>query len=438
MAIPTDDVPTWATAGGADIDVPSTQRQANGWIAEDIPPAGEINWFWNLLAQWVGWLRQSAARYTKLEDAINDTVVGDTVVLDENGSSDQLGSSYASGQGALNMEDADTTGLSIILLPEATGNPYEVDRQTMLTTVRTFVKTTAGVSNQRVRSDGYYVVAAYGQYIECWRRDTGASLWQRNLGATFSSSDICIHRGEVIVVGTDSGAGVNVFSLSRSAGTISWSKNHGAAAQACCARGDLIFICGSASSFASGATLRALRFSNGADATGEMGTADTTSTTWNVVQAVVQARRRTLATNGKFLFLGYSSTAAVQWEARSLANGGAVYSQAIAGYSTNTLAVDQDHCYWVGASGGGIGRLFIFNGDGAGIVYRQDETAVNLISICSDGTAFYLIRNNVGATAGIMRRYRDNRVGLWRRMDPTVSPDNLMSGPLQQLMIPGA
>lgn len=54
MAEP-DQLPTWATGGGADISTPTSGQQATGWVEGQSPPAGWFNWWQNLVYLWIAW-----------------------------------------------------------------------------------------------------------------------------------------------------------------------------------------------------------------------------------------------------------------------------------------------------------------------------------------------------------------------------------------------
>lgn len=67
--------PTWATSGVALITDPGAPKQAEGWRADEIPPAEYFNWFKNLVGQWVEYLdgEVDAIKGTKLA---YDAIVG--------------------------------------------------------------------------------------------------------------------------------------------------------------------------------------------------------------------------------------------------------------------------------------------------------------------------------------------------------------------------
>jgi len=63
--------PEWATEVGADIVEPDQAQKEDGWDVQDKPPAGWVNWWWNLVFLWIQWLA------TKF----NDGSTGDRVAV---------------------------------------------------------------------------------------------------------------------------------------------------------------------------------------------------------------------------------------------------------------------------------------------------------------------------------------------------------------------
>lgn len=56
MSKPTHD-PTWATDTGASITDPGSTKQADGWVADERPPAHYFNWWMNLIGDYVDFFR---------------------------------------------------------------------------------------------------------------------------------------------------------------------------------------------------------------------------------------------------------------------------------------------------------------------------------------------------------------------------------------------
>lgn len=52
---PTERLPTWATGGGADIVDPGVPQQALGWVVDDKPPAGWLNWWKRTVGEWISY-----------------------------------------------------------------------------------------------------------------------------------------------------------------------------------------------------------------------------------------------------------------------------------------------------------------------------------------------------------------------------------------------
>lgn len=59
MAAKPSTTPRWADVGGA-ITVPSSGKQNVGWAAGERPPAQFLNWLFNLIYQWILYLRDGA------------------------------------------------------------------------------------------------------------------------------------------------------------------------------------------------------------------------------------------------------------------------------------------------------------------------------------------------------------------------------------------
>lgn len=58
MSRPAADI-EWASGADATINEPATTEKSIGFVAGDKPPAGYLNWFWNLIALWVMYLRDT-------------------------------------------------------------------------------------------------------------------------------------------------------------------------------------------------------------------------------------------------------------------------------------------------------------------------------------------------------------------------------------------
>lgn len=425
MSRPASPPPTWATDPSADIDTPPDQQQMDGWVAEDIPPAGWVNWFWNLVGDWLTFLSTAPTVYPTLEAAYADTSVEDLVLVDEVDAAEGGigGASVASGiTDGNDIRSVATSGKSVIYAQ--TVNLIELERRDFTTVIRTYTKTIAG-SIVRCLSDGSTLWIVTSRYAEAFDMADGSSLWTYDFGATVSISDACLCRNRLVAAGFDSGAGVNVFTLNAITGALYWSFNHGEQVRAVAAAGARVFLAGTASGYASGATLRALVLDSGAAATNEGGASvDATGTAWNAVQPDEQVHKFTLSTDGKALFCGLPSTAAVQIEARGCADGELVTSRTIAGYDVQCLAVDQGFLFAAMADAGSLGRTVALCRRTLAMAWSWLDGVRDHSCVAADGTAVFVGRAAlVAGQAGLYRRVRGNRPQLFRRMDPTQNPD---------------
>lgn len=64
------DSPEWASGVSADIVEPSSDRKALGWEVDDKPPAGWMNWWKNLVYQWVAYLEEWRAYFISTEETV--------------------------------------------------------------------------------------------------------------------------------------------------------------------------------------------------------------------------------------------------------------------------------------------------------------------------------------------------------------------------------
>jgi hypothetical protein len=68
---PTERLPTWATGGGADIVDPGVPQQALGWVVDDKPPAGWLNWWKRTVGQWITYLDTLGTEHEARLDAVD-------------------------------------------------------------------------------------------------------------------------------------------------------------------------------------------------------------------------------------------------------------------------------------------------------------------------------------------------------------------------------
>lgn len=376
MPTPPSTIPTWCTAPAdpGDIDTPPAPTIAAGWQAGIKPPHEWVNWWWNLVGQWVAFVADTAQVFDDLTDACayadtnmdpgdmlvvfeddNDTGPGVLEVTDLSGGTGPYGGIDACGDlvvfsiGAFDCKgvNRDLTG--------AGPNPPEP--------IAYYTRTNAG-SNYAIRTDGSFTVQAYGNYVECFNARTGASVWV--FDATVPVADLCLCAGFLYIVhGTTTGAGDAVANrhlhkLNLATGAVVWSIRHSSTAghelRSVCTNGRQVFVAGSTSAYASGANMRAVNASNGYDATGECagGGADVTGLAWNRVDAVIHGVGRVLDCDGTMLYSGYPNTAANQLEAIGQGNGVTAWAIAHpdAAMSAQHVSCDQDYVLMCTSDGG--------------------------------------------------------------------------------------
>ena len=415
MPKPSTSYPTWATDGAADIDTPPTQEQDLGWVFEDIPPAGYFNWKWNLDGQWLTWLATALPVVDTLEDGVDElTVAPKLAIIDENDRDKIPGNTNGDGGTvATNVADVCATGDGVIYAHTAGADPLRlVSRADMGTVIRSFTKTGAASAVNRIVTDGIRVYACYGQIVEAWTIATGASVWTYDHGA--SVLDLAVYDGRLFLVGLTGTGTKHARALLAATGTIEWSYQHSAAGQlsSCVAVHGRLIVGGDASSFASGAHLRALQYATGNDATNEGGTAaDTTGVAWNVVLGGVVATRM-LATDGRKFYLSVFGTSVLG--VYGIADGaGPQVSKTITGVTFAAIACDHEYAYVVGEDAGPDGWCYCLDGATLAARWRYYADNDNVRSVSSDGAAVFV---GLQATAldPVIRLVRGNTPGIFR------------------------
>lgn len=343
MPRPTIDPPTWATGGDAEITEPSTQEKADGWVPEDLPPAQYVNWFWNAVGTWLDYLSGVVVAYTSLEEAITDLDDGELGLVDETDRALVPGAVRTSGDTQpMDAQSIWSTGEAVLVMIEASvsAGGAAVSRRTRAalgTNVQSYLATNSGTL-YRVVSDGYVVVACYGDTVECWEWD-GTQRWVFDHKANVY--DVCIYNDRVYLVGGLDGD-VSCRCLELADGSQVWEFDHGATLYSVCAAGGMVIIGGGPSSLPSGANFRALNADTGTDATGEgVNGSDSTLRRWNQVLGDDISQSR-LCTDGERIYLGHDQAAGdPHLQVFGLADGELINSLDLGAYTVGSIAVDQ-------------------------------------------------------------------------------------------------
>lgn len=428
---------SWATGGGAAITEPLAPRKALGWVpAVDIPPAEHVNWLFNACYQWIDAVA-GAAGYSALQTAITDlsTITGvpieRTFVLDESDDDQIPGAILAHAEvlGAAGDPVAITGDGTRIFVASAGSSDIAIINRATLATLATLTYTVPGDVREMV-TDGEVLALitddATGP-VEVLDIAGAASLWDDTHGG--SVFGVALDASRVYVGGNDV-AGVSVRAFVKATGVSAWDYDHGANVKQVAADGVRVFVYSStASSHASGATLRAVLASSGADAAGEGGIAtDATGTAWDGFASDVGAFNKMVCAAG---WLAFTYTDVL--EIRRGADG---EIQATREIQDNTGAALGAICYLSGdheqvsVSGldvGGQQWTFSYSVPDLALRWRHYlpvATATRTYGVpFADGSGVFVVSDASDTTYQIIRHARLNRPGIWKRITPsTLTP----------------
>lgn len=325
--IPTK-LPRWATDAAADITEPPEATKDTGWNPGIKPPAGFVDWFWNLVYLWIQHLSGVSAFFDDLATAADATSEGDMCIVFEDDTDTGPGIELTNiNSGANGPEGGIDACGNLVVFCSGAIDARAVDRD--LVSVVTYVKTNAG-QNIVIKTDGTTTVLGYGDFVEAFNATTGASLWvfDRNepVHDLVLTHDGVYVVGEITTLGGDVAADRHLHRLNLVTGAVIWDYQHSATAssevRSVTSNGRQVFIAGDASSFASLATLRAIRSSDGFDVAGEGGNGTEDGTiTWDDVQVTVSTNGQLLDCDRERLYVGNIAGAAQQVQIRSPADG---------------------------------------------------------------------------------------------------------------------
>lgn len=423
MTIKPSKLPEWATVG-ADIDEPLLAQKQIGWEADDIPPNGFLNWWWNLVYLWIQHFSEITSSFVTLEAAVAGTSVGNTCVVDEYDLDNQPGTLKTGVVFANALNSIDGSGKSVAYTQQTAETFHLVSRTDLTTVIATLTKTNAG-NVKAVLTDGKFVVGAYGQFVEVWDHDTGASLWDEDHGAVVN--DIAMDGSNVYFVGGVGTGTHHARARSLAAGAVVWDYDHGAVLHAVDTNGRQVFVSGVTSAFGSTADVRALDAANGFDFANEGGTGlSATDLAWDLILANNPALNGQLITDGGALFL--SMTAGANGiEVRSAVDGLLIDSVPASVGLNSRLAVDNRYLFTVTHLTTDF-RVAAF--DKKTLTTMWLSTTIQGIDVATDGTGVFVAGGTLAANE-LARIYRGNRARTWRRVD--TDDDHF---PYRQLIIP--
>ncbi len=407
-------LPRYASGATGDaIFEPPDQKKTDGWVFNE--PVGHDVWNWILkyTYQWILFFSETVGSYTDLQTAVEARAEGDTFLLDEHDADKVPGSTKTTTVIGAAVVSVAATGKSVLFATATAG--YARGRNTT-TAVATYTPSNAGTVS-RIFTNGEIVVLKYGNYIEAYTHDTGASLWSYNHGAAVH--DVAIDSTQAYLCGEEGTGSFHVRAISILTGAAAWGYRHSAgvghSVRSICTTGQQVIFSGSASSYLSGASLRSITASAGHDFDAEgTGVADTTTyLAWNVVQPTITGGSGMLQTDGIALYAAYYSAAAKQVEIRSLVNGVVVADLDLVsrGVVTNGIVVDHDGLFIV-SDAGSAPTVVIERLDKRTLarVWRRVQTVERVVT---DGAALFGF-----SSTNLYRNYRGNRARIWRRASP--------------------
>lgn len=422
---PTDPVPDWATdligPPPAVRAVPTASKRLLGWIFQDPPPFGFVNWFWGVTGDWLLHLSTSSSKFLTLHDAANTLAIGDTAIVDEHDGANFPGEDLITvALGAASSELA-VSGRSVAY-NDGAGSIKLVDRNDLTTDVNAaaFAPT---IAFTRVITDGKFVIIAGTGGVEAFDHDLGgAPLWTHVFGATVN--DIAMDGTHVYLVGDAAAGPIHARALLLSTGATVWSYNHGANLEAVDTTGRQVFVAGAAGN--GGATMRALDAANGFDFANLGGTGlSATDMAWDVIDANGPTVRGQLAADRRGLLVVGMSAGVNRIQIRDSTTGASI--RFLDNPSSAQVEVDQRFVYGIDPAISTLARLICWDKyTGARVWVSDGDKDYNAVR--SDGAGIFA---SAGSPVEVSKLARGNRARLWRRVDPA---DDYL--PARQLIVP--
>ena len=446
--MPRPDLYAWADDAAADVSEPSASRKALGYVGGMVPPAGQHNWLFQKFWEWFAWLSDSPVVYPTLQAAALDTEAGDICVVDEKSdqSAGTLDAGYASNGKAAGTDLIDiAVSATHVFYAELATTHRGALRSAPGTATLSLVQTNAGTV-RRIVTDGAIVLICYGNYVEAYTATTGASLWAYNHGAAVN--DACFGASGIVFICGALGTGnVHARTISRTLGTASANYRHSNAAgtlEACCYANDGYYIAGAVSDYASLASLRCLTTGLLAATAEGPGVADLAGRAWNVATVAPDTvtRNGALTTDGRLLYVGYATAAAVQAEARNLVTGAAAGTIDLGAHTVNSIDVDHRWLVVGTIDTGDANRAHVYGIDPQTMQlawhYRYGTATTALNGVVIDGNRAWACLAIGAAENGVLKIITGRETSTYRRMEYTSLADVAYSNPsgLRGLLVP--
>lgn len=320
--------------------------------------------------------------------------------------------------GGFNKNTCATTGLSVILGGNATGDPKRFNRllNTLEATYTLQQVNTLGV--RKVVTDGDRVCVIHDTYVELFEMD-GTPAWDFN--HTAQLNDVWLTRQFVYICGAEVGGTISVRKLNRSDGAVQWSYDHGNDVFAIWADDVVCHIDGAVSAHVSGATFRILNAFSGSDLTNEGGTGtDTAQLAMNAVDGVTDPEQysfveapdgalyrssKITAAPGRIAEHGRRASVWISSGLNTIPEG---RSSTCFGVGQPSLSADHEFVFF----NADAARLACLRRDTMTVVWTLDRTggAVdNIYGIATDGQMLFVDSGLAVGTTTLQSRNRGNR-----------------------------
>lgn len=382
--------PKWAT--GITVTAPPSGKQLIGWIKEK-PPFGYFNWLARTTYDWINNLGDASAGYTSLAEFVAEAEPGDTGIIKHGLGYVPWAELQADNMLLGDVLNIDGDGEFLVTTNLAYPSPWTLlDPDDVTISIRTFSPSSPpAVGNGKAVTNGEFVVGIWDDKVQCYNRDTGATVWTHTdpngLGDVFR--DICIVDDRVYVVGGIL-LTINCRSLSLVDGTLidfygAWAANIN---QVQC-DGRFVYAAGPADG--SGDHIIALSL-------------DLSTKVWGYTASGPVTR---LVTDGREI-VAYDGTNIIRIDAMT----GTGLQTHTTGPDVVALEIDSEWIY----VGGPVNITRRPRGNLAVSIAMSADTT-DRRAIYSDDERVFVGQEDDGATLRVYGRY--NRDRIWRRLDPS-------------------
>jgi len=379
---------------------------STGWTTIK-PPHEWVNWWWNLVYQWIVYLLVTGGRrYDSLHDALAALAVDDHALVVEDDLDQAPGSEAVSpthGVGSsVDFVAADgdvVVWLHTDLSAQATTRSFTGSALAVGDVLATYMVSGAGTA-RAVCLAGDYVAIAYGNLVDVFDKAAGgAPLYTVDHGAAVR--DVCTDGTNLYLVGVSGTGTITARARTLATGAVVWDTDHGATLYSCCTDGRRVYVGGALSA---GVSMRAYEAGSGTVA-------------WSYTPADATQLHTTghqLAVRDGVIYAGYPGSATLALIAYAAGDPTIELGSANLGVQIDYVTVDQDYLLVGRTPFVGI-DLYLFDR----MQYPAMRVSLDIdvtAPIVSDGAAFF-----TGNGSEYRRLYRGNRPMRVSRVDPATA-----------------